>query len=200
MKVLLIETEILLREKLLKLISAERSQRNISNYSPTVALHDSPYTTEELLKELDVSNEMIEEVMQTDVNKLLIIVNDEVRINQQEFQLISTQEEFKCLEYKNFKIHLEQEQVYISNKRIKLTQMEYKLLLFFIYNAKKLITRQEIIEHLWDKGERQLSSEVTMYTHIKNLRRKLLKSGVGDFIHTMYNQGYKFEDPAEVLL
>jgi DNA-binding winged helix-turn-helix (wHTH) protein len=199
MKVLFIETEFFLKEKLLKVVSSEKSKRNFSNPSHVVTLHDSSYTTEELLKELDLSSEMIQQLSQTDISKILIVVNDGLKLRQHNVQVISSQDNFDKLEYKNFTIHLKNAEVYIFNKRLKLTSMEYKLLLYFISNAKTIISRHEIIEHLWGKGESQLSSEVTMYTHIKNLRRKLLNSGLGNFIHTIYNQGYKFEDPDEVL-
>jgi DNA-binding response OmpR family regulator len=163
-------------------------------------LQDSPYSAEDLLKELEVSKEMIEEIRKSDSdNKLIFILNDEINLIGLNNRLSFDVKKSGNLEYKIFNINLDQEEVYINNKRVKLTTLEYKLLLFFLYNAKKLISKQEIIDYLWDKGSKDLCL-VNLYTHIKNLKKKLIKSGVGNFIHSIYGQGYKFEDPEEIIL
>lgn len=47
--------------------------------------------------------------------------------------------------------------------------------------------------------ENQKAKEDNLYTHIKNLKKRLVKSGVDNFIHSIYRKGHIFQDPAEVI-
>jgi DNA-binding response OmpR family regulator len=83
-------------------------------------------------------------------------------------------------------------QVLVKDKEIKLTKKEYELLMFFIANKNKLITKSGLAEHLWGDYMDMADSYDFIYTHIKNLRSKLLKEGCGDYIRTIHGVGYKF--------
>ncbi|WP_214225501.1 response regulator transcription factor [Pedobacter sp. B4-66] len=75
-----------------------------------------------------------------------------------------------------------------------LTRKEYDLLVYFIANNSKVITKSAIAEHLWG-DEIDLSDHFDfIYTHIKNLRKKLVEAGCKDYIKSMYGVGYKFEN------
>jgi len=78
-----------------------------------------------------------------------------------------------------------------------LTRKEYELLLYFISNQKRVLTKEAIIEHLWgtDAG---MSNYDFIYAHIKNLRRKLMAAGCADYIKAVYGMGYKFVIPDAV--
>jgi DNA-binding response OmpR family regulator len=78
-----------------------------------------------------------------------------------------------------------------------LTRKEYELLLYFISNQKRVLTKEAIIEHLWgtDAG---MSNYDFIYAHIKNLRRKLMAAGCPDYIKAVYGMGYKFLIPEAV--
>ena len=78
-----------------------------------------------------------------------------------------------------------------------LTRKEYELLLYFISNQKRVLTKEAIIEHLWgtDAG---MSNYDFIYAHIKNLRRKLMAAGCSDYIKAVYGMGYKFVIPDAV--
>lgn len=200
MKVLFIETQILFKEKLNRLIPCWESEGNTCEFPSMITLYNSPYTTENFLQELQVSKELIEELKLSNTgNELVIILNKGVRSGRNTKHLNYEFKKSGKLEYKNFTIDLDQEEVYVNRKRIKVTSLEYKLLLLFIYNAKKLIRREEIVNYLWSKSDKQLASEATVYTHIKNLKKKIIKCGVDNFIHSIYGQGYKFEDPDEII-
>ena len=200
MKILFIETEILEREKFLNFISCTNGEGNLFTNPYPVSLHDAPCNLEDLLKELKISDEMIEQFRRSDMDKFLIILYDGIRFDRPINHLNFDFEKSENLEYKFFNVNLKKGEVYIYNKRLNLTAMEYKILLYFIYNSKKLITKNEIIDYVWGKNENQQASDVNMYTHIKNLKRKLSKSGLRNFIHTAYGQGYRFEDPDDVIL
>ncbi len=83
--------------------------------------------------------------------------------------------------------------VYVYDKEVKLTKKEYELLVFFISNKNKVITKSGLAEHLWGDYMDMADSFDFIYTHIKNLRNKLLKEGCEDYIKTVYGVGYKFD-------
>lgn len=90
------------------------------------------------------------------------------------------------------KIDLPSRSVYIKNGLITLTTKEYELLLFFISSKNKVITKNAIAEHLWGDDMDQSDSYDFIYTHIKNLRKKMLEKGCEDYIKTVYGIGYNF--------
>ncbi|WP_231425946.1 response regulator transcription factor [Pedobacter sp. Leaf250] len=81
--------------------------------------------------------------------------------------------------------------VKVNDKSIILTKKEYDLLIYFISNQGKVITKNAIAEHLWG-DEIDMSDDFDfIYTHIKNLRKKLIEAGAKDYIKSMYGVGYK---------
>lgn len=90
------------------------------------------------------------------------------------------------------KIDLPSRAVYIKNTLLTLTTKEYELLLFFISAKNKVITKNAIAEHLWGDDMDQSDSYDFIYTHIKNLRKKMLEKGCEDYIKTIYGIGYNF--------
>ena len=82
--------------------------------------------------------------------------------------------------------------VYVKNKLIELTKKEYQLLLYFAYNKGRVISKNAISEHLWGDESESATSFDFIYTHVKNLRKKLLSSGCSDYIQSVYGMGYKF--------
>jgi len=83
--------------------------------------------------------------------------------------------------------------VFVHNKEVKLTKKEFELLMFFISNKNKVITKSGLAEHLWGDYMDMADTFDFIYTHIKNLRGKLLKEGCSDYIRTVYGVGYKFD-------
>jgi two-component system, OmpR family, response regulator len=70
------------------------------------------------------------------------------------------------------------------------TEKEYHLLLFFLANPNRLLTKAAIAEYVWGDHMDMADSHDFLYTHIKNLRRKLLDSGCPDYLKTRYGAGY----------
>ena len=89
-------------------------------------------------------------------------------------------------------INLPEQQVYINDKAMTLTQKEYQLLLYFISNQRRVLTKESISNHLWENQADLMSSYDLIYTHIKNLRKKILDLGGKDYLKSVYGIGYKF--------
>ncbi len=94
------------------------------------------------------------------------------------------------LKFENIIIDTIAKSVSIKNKMPELTKKEYELLLYFISNKNRVISKNAIAEHLW--GDDMEGNNDFIYTHIKNLRKKLSDAGAGDYIKSVYGMGYKF--------
>jgi DNA-binding response OmpR family regulator len=98
------------------------------------------------------------------------------------------------LNFNEIKIIIEENQAYINDALIDLTRKEYELLLYFIANKERIISKESIVEHLWGSNVMFADSYEFIYTHIKNIRNKISAKGGGDYIKTVYGIGYKFSD------
>ena len=75
---------------------------------------------------------------------------------------------------------------------VALSKIEYDLLLFLATNKNRVVSRQAIAEHLYDGPSDQAPGPEFVYSHIKNLKRKLKERGCPEIIQTVYGLGYKF--------
>ncbi len=82
--------------------------------------------------------------------------------------------------------------VSISKNEIILTKKEYELLLYFLINKGRVISKDAIATHLWGDEMDMTNNFDFIYTHIKNLRKKLADAGCGDYIKSVYGMGYRF--------
>lgn len=81
----------------------------------------------------------------------------------------------------------------MANKKIlDLTKKEYHLLLYFITNKNRVLTKEAIAEHLWGDNIDLVDNFDFIYTHMRNLRKKMKKNGANDYLQTIYGLGYKF--------
>lgn len=78
-----------------------------------------------------------------------------------------------------------------SEQPISLSKNEYDLLLFLMTNKNRVVSRQAIAEHIHDGPSEQIPSFDFVYSHIKNLKRKLKEKGCNEIIHSVYGLGYK---------
>lgn len=90
------------------------------------------------------------------------------------------------------KIKPDAHEVYIKGKLMDLTKKEFDLLLFLATNKDKVLSKESIAEHLWGDYIDSADSFDFVYAHIKNLRKKLIEKGVGNYLQTVYGVGYKF--------
>jgi DNA-binding response OmpR family regulator len=96
------------------------------------------------------------------------------------------------LEYHQLKIDSLAKQAYVLDHPLNLTKIEYELLLYFVYNKNRMLTKESIVEHLWGDQIDESDSFDFIYNHIKNLRKKIQKQVPDTYIHSMYGIGYKF--------
>ncbi len=87
----------------------------------------------------------------------------------------------------------EQRQVNVNNELVALTAKEYDLLLFFISNKNRVVSKNTIAEHLWGDDSDQMDSHDFIYVHLRNLRKKLAEKGCTDYVQTIYGIGYNFK-------
>lgn len=80
----------------------------------------------------------------------------------------------------------------VESRMLDLTPKEYELLIYFISNKSKVISKSALVEHLWGDDMDMADNYDFLYTHIKNLRKKLTAAGAGDYIKSIYGMGYKF--------
>lgn len=91
--------------------------------------------------------------------------------------------------YKTFKIDFDARRVFVNDLEIELTHKEYELLVLLIQNVDNAVTREELVNHVWDSSIS--SDDRTLDTHIKSLRKKILE--YSDNIITIRRVGYRFE-------
>ena len=83
--------------------------------------------------------------------------------------------------------------VMVNNVLVNLTKKEYELLLFFLGNKNRVLSKGALAEHLSGDFADMFDNHDFVYAHVKNLKRKLKESGYGDYIKTIYGTGYKWE-------
>jgi len=79
----------------------------------------------------------------------------------------------------------EERKVSVKGQEVSLTAKEYELLLFFVSNKNRVLSKNSIAEHLWGDDTDQIDSHDFIYTHLKNLRKKLSEKGCEDYIQTV---------------
>lgn len=80
----------------------------------------------------------------------------------------------------------------INNHEIELTRKEYDLLIFLLANKNRVVSKNAIAEHLSGDDAELLDKFDFIYSHIKNVKKKLSDAGCKDYIKTVYGLGYKF--------
>ena len=95
------------------------------------------------------------------------------------------------MEFNEIRIDTNSRTAYIKDKAIALTRKEYDLLVFFISNQGRVLSKEIIAEHLWGDDSDLLDNFDFIYVHINNLRKKLTAEGA-KYIKTAYGSGYKF--------
>jgi DNA-binding response OmpR family regulator len=98
------------------------------------------------------------------------------------------------LVFNELTIDLLSKEVRVGQTLLKVTRKEYALLLYFIANKGKVVSKNAIAEHLWGDGIDLANNFDFIYSHIKNIRKKLVESGCRDYIQAAYGMGYKFAD------
>ena len=94
------------------------------------------------------------------------------------------------IQYKNIKIDTNSAKVYKDNQEIIFTSLEYRILLMLFSNQNKLITREELLDKIWDIAGNFVNDN-TLTVYIKRIREKL---GDESIIKTVRGLGYRIGD------
>ena len=99
-------------------------------------------------------------------------------------------EKASIVQYKNIKIDTNMAKVYKDNEEIIFTSLEYKILLMLFTNQNKLITREELLDKIWDIAGNFVNDN-TLTVYIKRIREKLDDESI---IKTVRGLGYRIGD------
>jgi len=102
-------------------------------------------------------------------------------------------ENSNILTQNELKIDLIAKTVLVDNEPIELTKTEIDLLLFFIGNKNRVISKSTLAEHISGDLADMLDNHDFVYSHIKNLKKKLKNAGCDSYLKTVYGTGYKWE-------
>ncbi len=98
------------------------------------------------------------------------------------------------IKFNEVEINTDNKEVKVNGNKLKLTKKEFEMLLFFIVNKNRVLTKEAIAEHLWNDNIDLADNFDFIYTHLNNIRRKIKAKGGNDYIKTIYGMGYKFTD------
>jgi len=90
------------------------------------------------------------------------------------------------------KVIPDQMRLVINDIDVELTNTEFNLLLYFTSNKNRVLSKTNLAEYMSSKYFDYGFSDDVIYGHIKNLKKKLDKSGSPDYIKNIYGVGYKF--------
>ena len=90
-------------------------------------------------------------------------------------------------------VDAESDLVLVKGEPVEFTQLEYKILLMLVQNAGQTLTREQILERIWDMAGNFVEDN-TLTVYIKRIREKL---GSADVIRTVKGVGYRVEAPED---
>src|SRR5674476_1133402 len=88
--------------------------------------------------------------------------------------------------FNEIKLNVESGEVFINGKVIDFTRKEYEILLYFIVNRNRVITRESIAEHVWGDYISYVDNFDFIYSHIKNIRKKIELNNGRNYLHNVY--------------
>lgn len=94
----------------------------------------------------------------------------------------------EIIKFKDVTLNLVEGKIYYKDKDVELTKNELKIMKILMENQEKIVSREEIIEELWDTDE--FISENTLTVNINRLRKKLDGINLENLISTKKGQGY----------
>ena len=100
----------------------------------------------------------------------------------------------KAIAINEITIYPDDRRVLVKEQELDLTTTEFRLLLYLITNKNRVVSKNSISQHLLNDDDiEQIDNHNFVYSHLKNLRKKLVEKGSEDYIQTIYGIGYKFK-------
>ncbi|GHA61957.1 response regulator transcription factor [Pontibacter akesuensis] len=97
----------------------------------------------------------------------------------------------RIIEINNLRVDPEERAVHVNDQLLLLSRKEYDILLYFISNRNRLVSKTALGEHVWGDQIDEVDSFDFIYSQIKNLRKKLKEHGAQLEIQAIYGIGYK---------
>ena len=97
----------------------------------------------------------------------------------------------KTYTFKNLVLNTDSKQVLVKGNVLNLTAKEYAILELMLSNPKKLFSKANLFESVWD--EEYVPEDSTLKVHISNLRTKLKEYDDDEYIETVWGMGYKLK-------
>ena len=90
------------------------------------------------------------------------------------------------------KVNIVYNEVFLADKKIELSEIEYSILLLMMKNPGKIFSTKNLYESVWDEPYFYVSNN-TVIVHIKKLRMKIGEDSKNPkYIHTVWGKGYRF--------
>jgi DNA-binding response OmpR family regulator len=97
----------------------------------------------------------------------------------------------ETFKFGDVKVDFTKMELWRGGESVQLTSQEFKVLKFMIQNAERVLSREELLNHVW--GYRNYPSTRTVDNHILRLRQKLEKDPANPLhFRTVHSSGYKF--------
>lgn len=99
-------------------------------------------------------------------------------------QLVRQDHSEHVLTYETLKVDVNRHEVYCEGNKIDLTRREFDLLVFFLENPERVLTRDQLVEHVW--GFDYFGDTNVVDVYVRYVRKKL----IGSWIQTVRGVGY----------
>jgi len=99
-----------------------------------------------------------------------------------------TAENNNMIDAKDFILNISKSTIEKEGKSIELTKNEYRILKYLVENKEKIVSREDIMECLWDSES--FIDDNTLTVNITRLRNKLEELGLKELLETKRGQGY----------
>ncbi len=124
-------------------------------------------------------------------NTLEVVARVEAQLRR--YTEFSKVEENKTLRYKEIELDKEEVRVEVRGQEIQLTAKEFAILELLMSNPKKVFTKANLFEHVWN--EEFFGDDNTVNVHMSNLRNKIAAiDKENDYIKTVWGIGFKLAE------
>ncbi|TDE13272.1 MULTISPECIES: response regulator transcription factor [Dyadobacter] len=96
------------------------------------------------------------------------------------------------LQLNEIQIDMMAKSVKVNDQLVEMTKKEFELILYLIANKNRILSKSSLAEHLSGDMAYMLDNHDFVYTHMKNLKKKLISAGSKDYIKTVYGLGYQW--------
>ncbi len=94
----------------------------------------------------------------------------------------------EVIEHKDLILNIKSNDIIYNNEKLELSKNEFKILTLLMEKSGQVVSRDEIMEALWE--DEKFIDDNTLTVNINRLRKRLVKIGLDDFILTKRGQGY----------